>query len=359
MSERITFREKTEGVCVEGPAIDYDGPKPVSIMEPRVKYVRGQVTDTPDPGFVACGDGREYCMLVTGDTHAEKLDKLEQVFYRVRDTQWMAGIGEFEIYISEESNWTTTIQPPLSDPTPQLASVFSSGGVSSSSRRGYLYRRGTSLYQHPSEQGAVAGAFGETYISGGSNADAESEYALWWRGPTNAFGFLQRWFRTAFNFSSNYLVPPGDTDPGGYVFTVSHSGEDAPTQLNCGATLIIEDTVAFIDNDGSGDPLSPANDLYINLSFNTATSYGGETSVGIHSSSSGAVAAGIDLILEVSDGKTLRCPLYQASSFGLDTFSGGTNFVLKATKYWPYATKDGSPAWDEDTGAPINGGPGG
>jgi hypothetical protein len=32
--------------------------------------------------------------------------------------------------------------------------------------------------------------------------------------------------------------------------------------------------------------------------------------------------------------------------------------VITATKWWPYATTTGDPAWDEENGEPINGGPG-
>ena len=358
MSERITFEEFSEGVTVAGA-----GGVGVSIMEPRVKYVRGQVSATPDEGFVACGDGREYCMLVTGATHAEKLDKLEQVFYRVRDAKWESGLITFDIDDTEGSGleFEYTFQIPTVEPTAELfAARVTASEAFYASVRGYVSVARENLFEHPTVNGSPAGSFGDTYYAGSgfdsyAAADATSEYALWWP-EYETFGgvfFALSSFRTGFSFYSE--DDPSDASPS--LYAIEASPEDGYS--SCDAILDIHETVAFIDNDTSGDPLSPANDLYIRPLFRVRAPGFDLRNNSSNEFGDPLAAAGIDLVLELSDSKTLQCPLYYASSvFFIESVIASSDFVLKANKWWLYATKNGDPAWDETTGAPINGGPG-
>jgi hypothetical protein len=43
---------------------------------------------------------------------------------------------------------------------------------------------------------------------------------------------------------------------------------------------------------------------------------------------------------------------------GVISGDASDNFVFEPSEWWPYATTTGDPAWDEESGEPINGGPG-
>ena len=74
MGEKITFRRgRNTTVTVDGA---------VSIVEPRVKFVRGWIDDggSQPAGTVRCGDGELFCIEAT-------VDQMCEIFYRVRDAR--------------------------------------------------------------------------------------------------------------------------------------------------------------------------------------------------------------------------------------------------------------------------------
>jgi hypothetical protein len=60
--------------------------------------------------------------------------------------------------------------------------------------------------------------------------------------------------------------------------------------------------------------------------------------------------------IELSNNDVISIPGFSVLSVGDAEVI--TPFRVKATEWWPYATTTGQPAWDAETGAPINGGPG-
>jgi hypothetical protein len=301
-------------------------------------------------------------MLVTGATQAEKLDKLEQVFYRVRDARWTAGSFTFHINDTEGSGeeWDTIIEIPAVEPTERLLATRDDVDFTEQTARGYVSFARDGFFNPPTLNGAPSGSFGETYTAAGegyydfSAADAASEYAIWWtpyQSATGDFSFLDPGvFRTGYFFYSNFATDM--ESPSLYVFTEFSDANDEYPYFFCEALLHIHDTIAFVDNDESGDPFSPANDMYLRPEFSVEGS-----TIRITTIAADLDPAGCDLVLELSGDKTLRCPLYFGDSLFLVSSFSGTDFVLTATKWWPYGAS-GDERWDSTTGEPINGGPG-
>lgn len=118
-------------------------------------------------------------------------------------------------------------------------------------------------------------------------------------------------------------------------------------------SLLFSGRVAWVDDDLSGNPFSGGNRLFVGMYF-----YLSPSASGINLSNRYApgdnIAAGVNLVLQLAD-STVSCPLYQYAT-GLTT--SGSDFVITAKEWWPYATSAGLPAWDTSTGLPVNDGPG-
>jgi len=124
--------------------------------------------------------------------------------------------------------------------------------------------------------------------------------------------------------------------------------------------------LAFIDETGSGDPYDPLNTLYMRLDFNMLTALVVAPSIsrgtfGLRSRyyDDNQTAAGVNVVFKLAGGAEVSCPLYKHNSTYDSNlvFDSVSDIIIEATKWWPYATSTGDPAWDEDTGLPINGGP--
>lgn len=376
MPERITFRGRGRGCAVEvGDA--------VSIVEPRVKFLRGQITSgAPSEGFVACGDGTAYPMEVTAE-------QLAEIMYRVRDAQFTT--GEVDILFSSD-------EPPEDPPednhnistftfgTPPT-NLYESDVFADFLVRGYCTSVASTDPTTDPDPMADYGAlyFGDHYeLTDGFGEyikvrEAVTEYALW-AGVEEPIGTINngKFEQYSENSWGSYFLP----EPADMRFRTgfSYLGQDSLYSLLVGypsgisdfdfaggstAYLNFSGEVAWVDVDASGDPFSSGNRLFIGMVFaqgNDPVILCTNTSedLGTFSSSYATAPLDIDFEMELADGVVVSCPLYWGLVYdpGVDSsVYSATNYRIKATKWWPYADKEGDPAWDEDTGLPINGGP--
>jgi len=364
MGDRITFRERTPGVCVSNGGT----PMPaVSIVEPRVKFIEGwHTTEGTDPGdgSVECGEGTAYPMEVT-------VDQLAEIYYRVKDAKFTSGY--FQIHYSLFGD-DLTMQVSSVPPSTDLVEIIDNNSSSIVSARGYYAAINDASPEKPLAD-VGNDLFGVTYYYNTLTSDLairdiqDKESALWSRAgeiiDLNLYG-------TYWDGSIDLGVPTtGSHDPTGFrtafnqtfindgaaaIYGIYNDANGIETRSD--ASLVISSKVAFVDVTGSGDPLDSGNRLFISLSFLMES----ESLIYVSSDSQSVASltsAGINLTIELSGGLSVSCPLYYDTSLLAPdwSFMSATDFIIEATEWWPYATSTGDPAWDEDTGLPINGGP--
>jgi len=317
---------------------DANGPTkrcPTSIIEPRVNFIKGWLTGGTDPGdgSVECGDGTLSPMVVT-------LDQLAEIFYRVKDAWFTQGTYS----ISGSDLELNAVDPPT-----ELRSELYANPQGS--RRGYSIS-GTL----PS---ALDSFFGAAYTvdSVAWRDIGDSELAMWipdsvdyeWYLPdmdiVNLAGQGPATIASAFNCHMAYSAG-SDPSEAGYAFIrYENSGGEEWTE----AAVAMSGVVVWT---GADSPLDPAATLYLGIEM-VLTSDAHDVEFGSFNRTA-SVLTSVNFKLKLSDGSTPSCPLYNTGA----AFTSGTDFVLEAKKWWPYATTTGDPAWDTATGLPINGGPG-
>jgi hypothetical protein len=330
MSDRITFREFTEGVSVAGPG---DLPA-ASIMEPKVKYIRGQLTDDPDDGFTTCGPGRDFPLEVTGANLAEKIRKIEEIFYRARLFWFESGS-----ITQDGANITLNGLNPLID---KISSVETTAGAGSDTEMAYTlspYRRTGTEPDAPWNN-----YFGDAYsFLTQDQYDGISESSIFFppfSSLSQSFSFLN--FQIG-STSNDHTAEP--VMPNGYGIT---SDGFASGQMLCQIGTVI----AYAEAD---HPFDPASRLFLLVNFELrdtnlfVDTYCGPFNEGDFDN----VETGADLIIRLSDGDIklrLLAPDFRDTTAAAD-------IVIKPLQYWPYSTTTGDPAYDSTTGEPINGGP--
>jgi hypothetical protein len=327
MPERITFRGRGRGCIVE----DSDA---VSLVEPRVKFVKGWLTGGTDPedGSVECGDGTNFCLEVT-------LDQLAEIAYRVRDGWFTAGSATFG---------GITVAIGGSAPMSRFASSEDPATIFG---RGYTFipnELGVVSY-HPNDNHLTTAynPFDGTPDPDGHRDLKDTSEAALWMSYDAGTGFQLLWANTtALNISMDCGSFNGDpaTAPHG-CFPLSPDPDDG----SCSLGFAVSPRCAYV---GADDPHDPDVRLFLFCVFGFyAISEEGSIDVAHFPQNEFDVLLDFDLVIELAD-STLHVPLYGEADTGTNA-----DFVWTATKWWPYKTKAGDPAWDEDTGQVINGGP--
>jgi len=112
--------------------------------------------------------------------------------------------------------------------------------------------------------------------------------------------------------------------------------------------LIFSGLVAFVDDDGSGDPTSPGNRMFIGLEFDGTSDI---SPLGNHyTTREKANTVGANLVFNFGGSgiPEASCPLYGL----LEVTGSATDLVISATKWWEYPTC-ASGSFDPDTGLPL------
>ena len=396
MGDFVTFRNKGRG------RVEADGDA-VSITEPRVKFIKGWHTDDPDgdpeDGSVVCGDGTSYPMKVT-------VEQLSEIMYRVRDAEFVSGslTAEYD-GVTDVGTITGTRPTALFEAEPSIE--FDGGAYS---LRGYCTTVGVTDAGDPQPMDHVAdGALGTVYEVGDAYSPAnnedgkhkvregDTEHALWLNSnPTHAtpgkyigkfemgdFYLLAQYNINQFS-ASHFLLGYPNTYRTGFSLEASGSYGQSPSiyapevdsdsgLATCSAVLLdFSGNVAWIDDDGSGNPLSAGNRLFIGMGFHFeivseeglgsmittnkafATDY-----YSSYVSNQTLVDTGNSLRLRLSSSplRELVVPLYSYTADyggGIQAgYTGSTDWIFEATKWWPYADQAGDPVYDQDTGLPL------
>jgi hypothetical protein len=125
------------------------------------------------------------------------------------------------------------------------------------------------------------------------------------------------------------------------------------------AYLEFSGRIAVVKADPADGFFAPTNRFFVGCKFFCYT-YTWETANCEWSSDVSALQLGedespvpsCDYIIRLSTGD-IAFPLYMNGEWG-----SSTDIIHEAVEWWPYATNAGTPAWDDETGEAINGGPG-
>ena len=394
MGDFIAFRNKGRGRVVEDNGA-------VSITEPRVKFIKGWETGGTENGGVECGDGTAYPMEVT-------VEQLSEIMYRVRDAEFVSGSLTAE-YDGVTDVGTITGTRPTALFEAEAAVPFNGGAFS---LRGYCTSVEAFNVGDPQPMDHVAdGVLGTVYEVGDAYSpdynedgihkvrEAETEHALWLNSNPTAIspapytGKLEMGdfylitlsnismfsaahdvvayemftpFRTGFSFDSassygqDSTIYSPEVDSDGFLATCSE------------VVLNFSGEVAWLDDDGSGNPLSAGNRLFIGMGFHfeivseqglgsmitTNKAFATDYYSSLVSNQT-LVDTGNSLRLRLSSSplRELVVPLYSYTEDyggGIQAgYTGSTDWIFEATKWWPYADQAGDPVYDEDTGLPL------
>ena len=329
MGQRITFRGSGSIMVSPGNfSIDH-------VVEPRLVFKKGWLTGGSNPldGRVECGYGTQYPVPVT-------LSQLYEISHRVRDTAITAGDISFSVFGSS-----------------QVVAVFGSGPPTQNKTISYGFtdylRCEHGVFIGGSGTGSAdiedvpQNVFGEAYlteIGSGPFYDAlNDERAIWYLGDSPSFG-------------SSHLIETSSyqqTIPSSYGIYGDHEVDETDEEGNksFGGSCQFDfgRRVAWVGGEGPFDPESSLW-LYADISV---TSFNQIDAVYLESRGTEARVEGA-FEIELSNNDVISIPGF--SSVG-DIATIATPFRLKATKWWPYATTAGDPAWGVTTGLPVNGGP--
>lgn len=294
------------------------------------------------------GDGTAWPMLVTRD-------QLAEIMYRVRDAVFTAGSldatgGSFPIEFSGGAPGS-----PFADQSGDEFSLRSYHTVNALA-------------------GGLSGYFGAGYtftdIVGAKTAyDVTDERGVWIHPDA-----LPRWWGEEIATNIPTLLDTGRADLPfvcGFSHYVAHGGASSVPSNYCfykesfdfpGGTDPVEvcvnfsGEVAWVDADGSGNPFSPGNELYVGVRFDLDSFDFPSQVSSLSIDPSGRPdfleeLTSIRFGLELAGSVILYCALYVEDFSEIIT---GSDFILSAKEWWPYAK--GSPAtdvWNTLTGIKI------
>lgn len=362
MGDRITFRGRGREL-----AKSYGGSPPaVSITEPRLAFVKGEITTgTPATGKVACGPGTLYPLEVTPD-------QLHELFFRVRDTEWTSGTFSFvwDAGGSFGGPFTTTLSVPPSAARPAnlieetvLADIGWGERIIQSQRGfSYKFKRTRNTFGLANRPAVVND---ELLIA--DYASSPDDPADIWRDITDHENGIWSMSQNAFSYLGFENTDSLTNSPSGTGYNFNHAMIGRTVNSNTTeAALWFSGRIAWVDNDDSGDPFSPANQLFVGLTFRLESKkrvgMGVAADIWIDSRPilwMTTQIPGPTIVLDLTSGP-VSFPTYCYGYADMITFDGGSgsDFIITAAAFWPYATTTGDPAYSTTTGAPANGGPG-
>lgn len=339
------------------------------------------------------GDGKPHCMLATRE-------QLAEVMYRVKDAQWVSGSAEqIQVNIDDEPVFSSVVTfTSASRPTAKVEWELQSGAEDAAyTRRAYVTVSNDATPDMPMDAYGTSLFSEATYLTvggvfGGSTHDlafreAVSEYAMWANAfpldDANQAGHYEvgeiiddtylevpdDQFRTGFSFvgeSWTGLYPwatPAIYAP--YSTFEDLMGGSPNPYLGGSVELIISGEVAWVDDNGSGNPFDPLNRLYIGVTFIIRNSFHGTTGVIAFCTDTSlltAPAASSSALLKLKlsgDEQYITAPIY-VDQDGLESpeyyYEAGsvTDWIFEATDWWPQAKNSPATAvWNSATGIKI------
>jgi len=284
----------------------------VTIFDHRITYLPGQVTTgTPDTGFVACGNGSRYPLGPL------TVDQLAEIAYRVKDATWSGSLS-----VSDAYGYTYTLSVVGSRPA---------------DLRGPYHSRS---YQEKDAAGNLTA----------SVAPITNELEMWRPGCYEGINGLTCSLTNFTDYNStpaNYGAYREISPPAGWLYAA------VPMELNFkpnGATL----RVAWVDDDGSGNPLSPGNRRFLKMELTLRSigiGYITTDKTSYLGNGYSETAATFKLVLSNS---SVTCIFWLSSSDPDAEHAMTSEIVLTADSWFPYAhPATGLPVWDTATGLPL------
>lgn len=288
----------------------------------RFTLLAGEETSgTPTSGFVACGAGTKFPVKVT---HAQ----LWELEYRVKDAKFSGTISAEYAFATIDLSFTSD-DPP--------ADNYSGTDADCIVERAYA-------------------------ITGSPPTNADKERQIWLgplASPTHPAGTLTYWSASHGAITGlTHYAESFEVSSGYYPY-----GESFGIEYQAAVELMFSGNVAWVDTNASGNPLDPANELWIGLNFFAYTSDG----VRLDGTGSGLSIIIVDAYSELTGNPnegptgdlsivlatgTLTVPLYCSNYTSLT--SATSSMTISMEKTWTYAKDSPAvPVWDEDTGAKL------
>ncbi len=315
------------------------------------------------------GDGTGYPMLATKE-------QLEEIMYRVRDAKFTQGsVTVDSVNIDDQVGYNSVVQFSYGDLPETLFELREDTPLYISSLRGYCTTARESSPMAAYDTSFFGSAYSSSvtdYITSGIIVEArdiqrEAAQLAIFAGVVGNYEedpTLVDWgvavpvsrFRTGFSQSLATLsYPGGGSLPDGYFPYVLLDG--SVFYNSCSVSLEFTGEVAWVDDDASGNPLSPGNRLYIGVEFGVAIGYDGVTMGTRAIAPENVVSTGAVVKLKLSGtDNEVSMPIYffpdrNSDPYFTRSITSIDDFIIEATEWFPYAK--GSPAvpkWDAATG---------
>lgn len=342
----------------------------VFTRDTRIRLVRGWLTGGTDPadGSVECGDGTRFPMLVT-------LDQLAEILFRVKDAWFIQ--GEYN-GSNSYPGYTASYRITASTTAPSARVSYINSG--SFQNRGYhANSSAVSVFSDPYLEAEYDDGSGGMFREISDNERAvlleendSLEEPFWNNHSTllvTAFSTIQSNIQSL-ETSSDY-------------FQAEYLDYFDPGPSGAGVIVMMSSQVAWVDVNGSGNPIDPLNKLYLGVQLQVIMDpSGGATPLIPHSDNStaypspaGATSPIMSTYLpevDVSLGGPateecryvlrlapasiggppvdVSCPLYtDITGWGSTSM---VDFIQQAQEWWPYA-KAAGPCWSTATGTAL------
>jgi len=305
----------------------------------RYTFVKGEITSgTPATGYVACGNGTAFPMLVT-------IKQLDEIFYRVKDARFTDG--------------------SVTNSNPAVGTLYASSSIPFDRRfdedGAYISRGFNSQTPKPFMGAGYDSGEGYTFY------DIAQEGGQWWpswaindrfnTGPPNYAASGVRKINTAFDYLADSL----------YIYT--HTGSVNPNywfnpEPYSLGRVVVGDRVAVVKDDETDGLFAPTNKFYLEIFFeaqwaNNILGWGGQTmnTIPIPSPATWLHICDYKIQLSPSGGSNyVSCPfyIYHADGSAYDDWDSGVDFVHEAIDWWPYAKGvPATPVWNVSTGEKL------
>lgn len=358
----------------------------------------------------------QFVEKTAGEVGADKIystpitvAQLEELFYRVRDAKFVSGsvrVGGDLVDPDEGETGSFEVRATGYDPGEALAEEGEGSGFvdfDTPSLSGYFSQRAYCMEDYEGRPAAITNFndyFSSSYtLTEGTYRDLENERGMWIPGSSdyifvygmesvtnsmNTTGYVAGFTGSNYNEDEDQVL--ADTITPGYNISVfrecttgfstfltadSYDFEDFYGFTSAASlefrqqfvgyvevSLSFSKQVAWVDLDGSGNPLSSGNELWIPVYFFLNTDDAGlslGSALRFHSQLASVPGSSVcDLVLVMASG-SVRTPLFvEPVDFMTSVTESGTDFVVQATKWWPYAKDSPAvPVWDVDTGLKL------
>jgi hypothetical protein len=360
MGTRIAFRPRARGCAVAG----LGSPAGASALEPRIKYVKGVTSGTPASDEVLCGEGTDFPIILT-------MYELQEFIHRVKIAWVTAGSFDHEDDGAGYSTYFSHNAPSVAPTTTELTENVSTGiSFLLAKKLGYTTEDTTSGITLDRLDATFKTEYTVTGLDGDSDyyaRDIGNDERGMWSFPEIAGNHPKinepSEFRCGFSYYMGNYYGFGNggqtTDTSIPSSSYGYTEVNDPlgtTYLDLDIECIVTGRVAYVNTAGGNGPFASDAVLYPELSFKV---YGVLDYLAVHDivlstkiEDAGFSDSGIQFTLRLAGPNDVSCKLYSPIPTLSNTVSySGSNWVLEAQEWWPYAHRNGNPVWNTATGA--------